>query len=183
MKRSPSNRKFAVPRSRKRAYQHGRVGLKSIGKWLAGIGFVVVALWIVKFFSETEMRRLDREVERLCAVDGRSVIYETVKLPANKFNQYGQPMLPFGGKDDTAFGYFMQISMKTLAGPGQAPGARLMRDELRIVRTADGKVIFEYIGYRRNGGNLLEGVPGFDDGSICPGPFPSYIQDRIFFKE
>ena len=183
MKRSPSNRMLAVPRSRKRVYQHGRVWLKSIGKWLAGIGFVVVALWIVKFFSETEMRRLDKEVGRLCAIDGRSVIYETVKLPPDKFNQWGQPMVPQGGKDDTGFGYFVEMSTKTLAGPGQAPGARLIRDEWRVIRQSDGRVIAERISYTRGGGYWLEGFPGVGHGTNCPERMPVGVLNQIFFKE
>ena len=40
------------------------------------------------FFTEKE--RLDREVKRLCAIDGGIKVYETVKLPAERFDQYGQ---------------------------------------------------------------------------------------------
>jgi hypothetical protein len=32
----------------------------------------------------------DDEVRRLCAIDGWIKVYETVKLPADKFNEYGQ---------------------------------------------------------------------------------------------
>ncbi|MBK7812955.1 MAG: hypothetical protein IPJ52_00920 [Rhodocyclaceae bacterium] len=33
---------------------------------------------------------VDAEVKRLCAIDGGIKVYETVKLPADKFNQWGQ---------------------------------------------------------------------------------------------
>lgn len=65
-------------------------------------------LWLVKYVSESEMRLLDKEVDRLCAIDGRSVIYETVKLPASKFNSCEQPRAPQSDKDDTGFGYYIQ---------------------------------------------------------------------------
>ena len=81
---------------------------KTLRNSVLWIGVVVGALWLVKYFSETEMRRLDKEVDRLCAIDGRSVIYEAVKLPANKFNSHGQPMVPQNDKDDTGFGYYIQ---------------------------------------------------------------------------
>ena len=152
-------------------------------KWLAGIGLAVLAVWLVKYVSESEMRRLDKEVTRLCAIDGRSVIYETVKLPADKFNQYGPPMVPQGGKDDTGFGYFVQSSQKTLAGPGQAPGARLIRYEWRVIRTRDSRVIAEDIRYTRGGGDWLEGFPGVGRGKSCPERMPMGNLKTIFLKE
>ena len=39
------------------------------------------------FFSEKA--RLDREVDRLCAIDGGIRVYETVQLPSDKFNKWG----------------------------------------------------------------------------------------------
>lgn len=42
----------------------------------------------VTFFSEKA--RLDKEVDRLCAIDGGIKVYETVLLPPDKFNQWGE---------------------------------------------------------------------------------------------
>ena len=42
----------------------------------------------------TEKARLDREVKRLCAIDGGITVYETVKLPAERFDGYGQIRVP-----------------------------------------------------------------------------------------
>jgi hypothetical protein len=140
-------------------------------------------IWLWKFVSEAELRRLDKEVDRLCAVDGKTVIYETVKLPASKFNEYGQATVPQNGRDDSDFGYFVRGSERILAGPGQAPGAQLLRYEWRVVRSADGKVMAEHINYTRSGGNWLEGVPGMDDGRSCPGPVPINFRKQIFIKE
>ena len=36
---------------------------------------------------------LDAEVKRLCAIDGGIKVYEKVKLPANKFDQYGRILI------------------------------------------------------------------------------------------
>ncbi len=50
---------------------------------------VVSSIVYVTFFSEKA--RLDREVERLCAIDGGVKVYETVTLPPDKFDKkYGQ---------------------------------------------------------------------------------------------
>jgi hypothetical protein len=155
---------------------------KTLRNSVLWIGVVVSVLWLVKYFSETEMRRLDKEVDRLCAIDGGMRIFETVSLPANKFNEYGRPLVP-GGKDDTGFGYFVRGETKTLSGPGQAPGARLVRDLTQVVRTDDAKVIAERVIYVRGGGYWLEGVPGIGRGKNCPDPEPLDLRARVFIKE
>ena len=141
------------------------------------------ALWLVKYFSETEMRRLDKEVDRLCAIDGRSVIYETVKLPAAKFDANGRVLLPQGAPYEGNFGYYASFEQTTLAGPGQAPGAQLLRSVYRIVRSADKKVMAEHLFYTRSGGNWLEGAPGGADGKSCPDTVPLGFEERVFIKE
>ena len=37
-----------------------------------------------------EKARFDQQVKELCAKDGGVKVYETVKMPAEKFNQWGQ---------------------------------------------------------------------------------------------
>ena len=51
--------------------------------------FLLVSLTVYAAFF-TEKDRLDREVERLCAIDGGIKVYETVKLSAERIEQYGQ---------------------------------------------------------------------------------------------
>jgi len=151
--------------------------------WLIGIAAAVLVVWLVKYASESEMRRLDKEVDRLCAIDGGIRIYETVKLPASSFNQFGQPAVPQGGKDDKRFGYFVRGESKTLAGPGQPPGARLLRDQTQVVRTEDGKVIAEIVIYTRGGGYWLEGVPGIGKGKNCPTLYRADFYQKVFIRE
>ena len=146
------------------------------------VGDVIGALWLVKYFSETEMRRLDKEVDRLCAIDGGMRIFETVTLPAAKFSQSGRPLLP-SGQDDAGFGYFVRGEAKTLSGPGQAPGARLIRDMTQVVRSKDDRVIAERVIYVRSGGYWLEGVPGIGQGKNCPDPESLDVRAKVFSKE
>ena len=57
------------------------------------IVFAVFALaWLSISFWYGGGRKFyyDAEVRRLCAIDGGVKVYETVKLPADKFNQWGQ---------------------------------------------------------------------------------------------
>jgi hypothetical protein len=151
--------------------------------WLIGIVAVVGALWLVKYVSEAEMRRLDKEVDRLCAIDGRSVIHETVRLPAGKFDDFGQPLVPQRRIDEQGFGYYMQGEERMLSEPCPTPCARLFRFQLQAVRTADGKVLAEHVSYNRGGGYWLEGMPGVGRGKICPGPVPGDFEKQIFIKE
>ena len=156
---------------------------RALTEWFIGIGVLISCIWLIKFFSESEMRRLDKEVDRLCAIDGRSVIYETVKLPASKFNSYGQPMIPQNGKDDIGFGYYIQGGDELLDGHGAAPRAKLTRLQWRVIRTSDRKIIAEHIRYNRSGGYWLEGFPGVGHGKNCPDRLPMDIRERIFIRE
>jgi len=154
----------------------------TLRKWLLGTAAAVLAIWTWKYVSESELRRLNKEVDRLCAIDGRSVIYETVKLPADRFDKNGRSLVPYG-KDDLGFGYYDVLSTERLAGPRQAPGAMLYRDHYRIVRVGDSKVIAEHILYARSGGEWLEGVPGIGGGKLCPGEIPAKFKEQVFVKE
>jgi hypothetical protein len=62
---------------------------KSLRNFVIGLAAVVAGLWFVRFVSESEMRRLDKEVARLCAIDGGMRIFETASLCAMKFSDYG----------------------------------------------------------------------------------------------
>ena len=147
------------------------------------IGAVAAVLLLVKYVSEIEMRRLDKEVDRLCAIDGGMRIFETAKLPASMFAEDGRLSVPLRAEDDTRFGYFRRGDQKALAGPGQAPGARLLRSQIQIVRTEDGRVMGEVVIYTRGGGYWLEGVPGIGHGKNCPEPLPLNLEERVFMKE
>jgi hypothetical protein len=151
-------------------------------RWLLGLATAFLGLWLVKYLSESEMRRLDKEVDRLCAIDGGMRIFETVRLSPNKFSQYGPPLVP-EGRDDTGYGYFMRYEGKNLDGPRQAPGARLVRNQAQVVRTEDGKVMAESVIYTRGGGYWLEGVPGIGHGKNCPDPGSLDVRARVLLKE
>lgn len=140
--------------------------------------------WAIKYGSESEMRRLDKEVERLCAIDGGSVIHETVRLSSEKFNQHGQPLVPFG-QDDTGFGYFKRSTEEQVAGPpDHLRGASLKRFESQIVRTSDGKVIATSIFYNRSGGDWLRQFFMVGQGKSCVSiEEPWAFSKRVFIRE
>lgn len=150
--------------------------------WMLVLFLLFSTVWLWKFVSESDMRRLDKEVDRLCAVDGRIVVYETIKLPADKFTDGGRSLVPFG-KDEIGFGYYYKSTTTALAGPGQAPGARLLRMHYQVLRSNDSKVMAEAIIYTRGGGYWLEGFPGIGHGKNCPGVIPLNFKEQVFIKD
>lgn len=56
---------------------------------------ILLALqFVTACISGPSKGQLDDEVKRLCAIDGGIKVYETVKLPAERFDKYGQIRVP-----------------------------------------------------------------------------------------
>lgn len=51
---------------------------------------LVFAMIFGLLLAGCEKARLDAQVKELCAKDGGIKVYETVKLPADRFNQWGR---------------------------------------------------------------------------------------------
>jgi hypothetical protein len=100
--------------------------------------------------------KLDAEVDRLCAVDGGLKIYETVKLPPEKFTKHNQINFYHRTQYENALGaeYVWKTEVKYLQ-PGADPQAnpRMWRDHYKVVRRSDGKLLGESISYSRYGGD------------------------------
>lgn len=141
---------------------------------------VAVAVAVAGCTSEKD--RLDAEAKRLCAIDGGIKVFETVTLPPEKFNQYGQPLIP-NGRDDMGFGYFRRGQETHLAGPhDSAKGANLGRYTWEIVRTTDGKVMSQGVVYGRSGGCFLDGyIQGC--GFQCPQLEAWVLEKNTFHKQ
>ena len=54
------------------------------------LSFLFVLPFISACASGPSKGQLDDEVKRLCAIDGGVRVYETVTLPPEKFNQWGE---------------------------------------------------------------------------------------------
>jgi len=103
---------------------------------------------------ERAKTRLDREVDRLCAIDGGVHIYETVALSKENFGPDGEVFPQYGdlyrfrghlGPD------YIPVLEKQLLVEGDPA---LQRDRVAVVRRRDGKVLGEYVNYKRSGGDL-----------------------------
>ncbi len=95
---------------------------------------------------------LDAEVKRLCAIDGGIKVYETVRLPAEKFNKYGQINFykPTQGENTLGPAYIYKWDIHYYK-KGE-PSVR--RDHIKIIRKSDMKLLGEVVMYNRGGGDL-----------------------------
>jgi len=107
--------------------------------------------------SGPDKAELDAEVKRLCAIDGGVKVYETVKLPAERFNKLGQVHLPSieYAKEDTDYYYVLTTTnIRGNSNAEQTTDPVIWRSEYQIVRKADKKVMAELVSYTRRGGDL-----------------------------
>lgn len=114
------------------------------------------------FFTEKD--RLDREVERLCAIDGGTRVYETVTLPSDKFNQWGQINFYRPDQGENTLGAEYVFKRETYYYKKGNPD--LFRLYTQIYRRLDDKLLGESVFYKRGGGDL----PGPWHGTsyMCP---------------
>lgn len=148
-----------------------------------GPALLLIAAAMVLSACTSEKDRLDAEARRLCAIDGGIKVFETVTLPPEKFNQFGQPLIP-NGKDDKEFGYFSKGDQQHIAGQISqlsGDGAGLKKHTSQIIRTTDGKVMGESIVYGRHGGGLLDGYL-HGSGFRCPDVGPWELENKVFMK-
>lgn len=120
----------------------------------------------------------DEQVRKLCAIDGGIRVYETVSLPAARFDQWGNPDIPSKryAKSTDEYYYESETHFYRRGNPS------LLRDRNWIVRRSDGKVLGEIISYAHSGTNLpmLPINPSFR----CPPIFSKpNIEQSIFLKE
>lgn len=138
------------------------------------IVLLIVALSIIyaNFFSEKA--RWDKEVDRLCAIDGGIRVYETVTLPPEKFDhKYGQINFYDPTQGESALGpeyiYKWDIHYYKKGHPVSkgAQEVAMRRDHIRIFKKSDMKLLGELVKYQRAGGDLPG--PWMPSSYHCPG--------------
>ena len=147
----------------------------------AGVALTLFALGLSACGS-VQKAELDREVDRLCAIDGGVHIYEVVRLPKNYFGPDGELVPPYRGRmgTDARYGPEYQSTLRTTYLVSGNPS--LTRTVWRLVRKADEKVLGEAITYSRAGGDLPG--PSAPSGYTCPQPSAdNNIERRVFVKQ
>jgi len=123
---------------------------------------------------------LDAEVKRLCAIDGGVKVYETVALPADKFNQWGQINFFLATQGENALGpeYLVKEGTNYLLG-SEIKKPVIRRFHYQVFRRSDGKLLGESITYGRTGGDLPG--PWHPSSFICPENRESVLKS-VFIK-
>lgn len=141
--------------------------------------------------STVSQRQLDAEVDRLCAIDGGLKIYETVRLPPEKFNEYNQVNFYRRDRDENALGpeYVWKYETRYLH-PGGDPKAnpRMRRVHIRLFRRSDGHLLGESVYYSRYGGDprfLAEYSGAPESHYSCPkkGTGEVRLLEGVFIKD
>jgi hypothetical protein len=126
---------------------------------------------------------LDDEVRRLCAIDGGVKVYETVTLPAERFDKYGNVRIPLKRSAKPGDDYFYE-GVTSVLKPGDPDGAgtaTVFRMSFKVYRAEDNKLLGEDVTYVRRGGDLPG--PWHPSSFTCPSiTKTSGVEKQIFLK-
>lgn len=138
----------------------------------------VLCVWSLFVLPGCEKARLDDEVRRLCAIDGGIKVYETVVLPASRFDQYGAIRIP-SKEDFKKTDEFYYVSETTYMRTGDPV---MWRTRHQVFRANDKKLLGEAIQYARRGGDIPG--PWHESSFGCPdsGARPN-LNESIFKKD
>jgi hypothetical protein len=128
---------------------------------------VFVCLAASFWYAEKQKAYYDAEIDRLCAIDGGINVYETVKLPPERFDQ--------------RWNEYLYVREPTTYIRTESENPSLLRDTSKIIRRSDGKVLGEYVSYVRRGGDLPG--PGHPSSYRCPKLFTLNLEQAVFLKE
>jgi hypothetical protein len=133
------------------------------------VGFLVVTFFLGNYSKWS----VDRQLAVLCKKDAGLIVYEQVKLPANRFDKDGNllPLTPYKVGVDrytSLFGpdFKLESPSETLIEGTPLDffsRARLTRSSTKIIRLSDKKILAEDIGYSRVGGGIAEMHPSIND--------------------
>lgn len=137
---------------------------------------------------------VDAEVKRLCAIDGGVKVYETVKLPASEFDQWGM-LKKYQQRIEnkaayqhdatrTAMEFFLgtEYALKRETRYYRQGDPDMFRLHTQVFRLLDGKLLGESVYYKRGGGDM----PGPWNGSsfMCPDPTAANdVLRQLFVKD
>lgn len=116
------------------------------------IGMLFFSLWFGGAFWEVAGKKMywDAKVRELCAKDGGIRVYETVELPADKFDRYGNVGIASKNAAKPTDKYYYEITILTL----RKNNPLIRKTITQMIRRNDGKVLGELIRYGRGGGDF-----------------------------
>ncbi len=126
-------------------------------KWI----YVLAAALLL---SGCEKARLDQQVKELCAKDGGIKVYETVKLPADRFDQWGMVKSydPTQGENTLGSEYIFKSDIRYF----NRGNPEMWSTRIQILHRGSNKLLGESIRYSRRGGDLPG--PWHESSFACP---------------
>ena len=149
------------------------------------VEFLLVVVFVVSFgLSGCEKYSLDQQMEELCKKDGGVKVYETVILPPEMFDRWGDPFPGWRGRSRVErLGPEYKYEVITIylkeGDPFKGEG-RLSRTTYKIYRLLDNKLLGEDVLYIRSGGDFL--VFNHPSSKSCPVGENDLIRS-LFIKE
>ena len=115
--------------------------------------------------SDPGKAELDAEVKRLCAIDGGVRVFETVRLPPEKFDKR-QHFINFyrPTQEENALG--SEYLFKRNQHYYRQGNPEMSRIHYQVFRRSDGKLLGETVLYGRGGGDMPG--PWHDSSFTCP---------------
>jgi hypothetical protein len=124
----------------------------------------------------------DAQVDELCTKDGGIKVYETVTLPKERFNEWGQFTDIAFSKDEKSNYEYYRVGEDKFIQPytsGHIGGLSIKQYHYWIYRRSDHKLLGESIVYSRGGGDVF--MIDAPSGYTCPDKKVS-IESQIFLK-
>jgi hypothetical protein len=123
-------------------------------KKTSSFGILCVLLLSMAGCTTPSQWKADALVDELCAKDGGIKVYETVTLPKERFNEYGQfTGISFGENANPTNEYYRETKTKNISN--NVGGAFVSQDSTLIYRRSDHKLLGEKIIYARQGGDIF----------------------------
>ncbi len=127
-------------------------GVSILGMLLAIPVLLLIVFLLTLGFYEARKAYWDYQVREMCAKDGGIKIYETVNLPPEKFNEWGQVNFYRPTQKEQALGSEYQFKENITAL--KTGDLELLRYHYEVIRRADLKLLSQTVSYQRGGGDL-----------------------------
>ena len=145
-----------------------------IGLGLLVTLFLFTLWWVAPTYKRA---KADAMVDELCARDGGIKVYETVKLPANRFDKFGNIRIPFDPKPGVD--YYLKNEIRWIVPYSDEGNISISRRNYQVRRVSDNKVLGEVIWYLRRGGDPIS--PAHPSSHRCPEDVG--VEKKVFIKE
>jgi len=157
-------------------WQRAGIG-PSWGGPFAGWFLFLFWLFVIFWFGGGQKVYWDWRVDRMCAEDGGVTVYETVELPAERFDEWGNVRIPPKGRAEPEDEYYYEMETHYY----RRGNPTLRQSKYRTIRRSDGKVLGESTYYGRGGGDMPG--PWNPSSYTCPDPTRStQSEPKIFLK-